>query len=1222
MIACAATSLIRVFSAFSHNFQKSSAMKIRRLSVAALIAFSFAGLPLAAQSAHFSDATSTLHSGLGSNPVGVAVDGNGNIFASDSGHNTVYEIVASGSYATVKTLGSGFNSPLGVAVDGSGNVFVTDYLNHAVKEILAAGGYTTVNTLGSGFRYPEGIAVDASGNVFVADTGHSAVKEIVAAGGYTTVNTLGSGFHEPTSVALDGSGNLIVLDDLNNYLYTSVKEIMAAGGYTTVNTLIPNSSVPAFCCAAGVAVDRSGNVYLSTDHFGPQYTISEILAVNGSIPASPVIISRGSGLFMPTGLAVDGSGNIFVGNQEFGGVADMMEITSPRGNFNPVNVGSTGLYRTEFVFTFDAGGTLPTIPYRVLTQGAENLDFSPGAESCGSGAVVKTGDTCMVSVNFKPMAPGPRYGAVELFGSTGNLLATAYVQGTGIGPLATFADTTTEIHRPGAQTILGSGLNLPQGAAVDGKGNVFVGDYGNNAVKEILATGGYTTVKTLGSGFNGPVGVAVDGGGNVFVADYLNNAVKEILAAGGYTTVKTLGSGFNAPAGVALDGSGNVFVADAGHNAVKEILAASGYATVKTLGSGFSYPEGVALDGSGNVFVADYLNSAVKEIVAASGYSNVITLGSGFSYPVGVAVDASGNVFVADSTNNQVKEIPASCIAGANNSTCALTLGSGFSFPTGVAVDGSGNVFVADNGDSRVVKLDFADPPALNFATTPVGSQSSDSPRMVTVSNNGNAALTFPIPVSGNNPSVSTGFTLGGATTCPQLSTSSSAATLASAMSCGYAVDFIPVTAGTDSGSLTLTDNHLNAGSPGYATQSIGLVGIGGITPAITWSTPAAISYGTALSVAQLDATSTVAGTFTYTPAAGTILGAGAQTLSVTLTPTDTIHYLAATKTVSLTVSKVKPALTWSTPAAITYGTTLSVTQLNAAASVPGVYVYSPSTGAVPAAGSHVLWVTFTPTDSTDYATRIVSVTLTVNKVVLTVTAKNANRVYGVANPTLTDAITGFVLGQGLGALSGTASLTTTATAASVVGSYPIVAAQGTLAAVNYTFKFVNGTLTVNKAKPGLTWATPKAITYGTALSATQLNAAALVPGVYVYSPASGAAPAVGTHTLWATFTPADSTDYASLSISVTLTVNKAVLTVTANNASRAHGAANPAFADTVTGFVLGQTKSVLSGTASLTTTATTTSPAGSYPIVAAQGTLAAVNYTFKFINGTLTVTQ
>ena len=62
-------------------------------------------------------------------------------------------------------------------------------------------------------------------------------------------------------------------------------------------------------------------------------------------------------------------------------------------------------------------------------------------------------------------------------------------------------------------------------------------------MEEILAAGGYTTVNTLGSGFNTPEGVAVDGSGNVYVADFGNNAVKEIVAAGGYTTVNTLGRG-------------------------------------------------------------------------------------------------------------------------------------------------------------------------------------------------------------------------------------------------------------------------------------------------------------------------------------------------------------------------------------------------------------------------------------------------------------------------------------------------------------------------------------------------------------------------------------------------------------------------------------------------------------------------------------------------------
>jgi hypothetical protein len=98
----------------------------------------------------------------------------------------------------------------------------------------------------------------------------------------------------------------------------------------------------------------------------------------------------------------------------------------------------------------------------------------------------------------------------------------------------------------------------------------------------------------------------------------VNNAVKEILAAGGYVTVNTLGSGFSSPRGVALDGSGNVFVADYGNDRVKEILAPA-YSTVNALGfvfPGRGTPQGVAVDGYGNVFVAD---SAVQEILLGSG---------------------------------------------------------------------------------------------------------------------------------------------------------------------------------------------------------------------------------------------------------------------------------------------------------------------------------------------------------------------------------------------------------------------------------------------------------------------------------------------------------------------------------------------------------------------------------------------------------------------------
>jgi hypothetical protein len=163
------------------------------------------------------------------------------------------------------------------------------------------------------------------------------------------------------------------------------------------------------------------------------------------------------------------------------------------------------------------------------------------------------------------------------------------------------------------------------------------------------------------------------------------------------------------------------------------------------------------------------------------------------------------------------------------------------------------------------------------------------------------------------------------------------------------------------------------------ATASVTLT-VEKATPAITWATPKAITYGTALSATQLNASSAVAGTFKYSPASGTVLSAGSQTLSVTFTPTNTTDYTTATASVTLTVNKATPTISWATPKAITHGTPLSATQLDATSKVAGTFTYSPAAGTVLAVGNHTLTATFTPTNSTDYTTGTASVTLTVNK--------------------------------------------------------------------------------------------------------------------------------------------------------------------------------------------------------------------------------------------------
>jgi sugar lactone lactonase YvrE len=258
----------------------------------------------------------------------------------------------------------------------------------------------------------------------------------------------------------------------------------------------------------------------------------------------------------------------------------------PAGGQEPLGTASATL-----TATVATAGTVGSIS--VLTQGATGKDFAfVSGGTCAVGATYAAGSlpaTCTVEYSFTPSRPGQRLGAIALESNaaTPAPLGTQFLVATGVGPLATFPGST-------ALSTVGSGFSDPQGVTLDGAGDVFVADSGNSAVYEIEAgTGGNpagvvssaSSVATVGSGFSSPIGVAVDGAGDVFVADSGNNAVKEIEAGTGgnaagavssASTVVTVGSGFNSPVGTAVDARGDVFVADSGNSAVKEIEAGTG----------------------------------------------------------------------------------------------------------------------------------------------------------------------------------------------------------------------------------------------------------------------------------------------------------------------------------------------------------------------------------------------------------------------------------------------------------------------------------------------------------------------------------------------------------------------------------------------------------------------------------------------------------------------
>lgn len=1238
--------------------------------VLALSCLSFCGITgidkAVAQVAHFSGAGSYVAGG-GSNIYSIALDAKGDVYY------TSQNSLGSGSFLSAIFADSpnqsymlnGFTFPTGLAVDSSGSLYIFDSGAGAIRKITATNGSIpetpspVVSTVISGVTSQGYLSFDSQGDLYFTSSGSNAVKEIVSVNGAIppspTARTLGSGFNVPLGIAVDKSGNVYVCDALNN----AIKEMMAVGGSIPATPSIVTIG-SGFSTPADVVVDSVGNLFVSD--YGHSL-VKKIVAVNGTIPSSPVIENLGT--YPATqALTLDTSGSLYVGygGNNLGG--NVFKVALASVSFPRTNVGA----RTSSIamtFTFDSPGTLGTTA--VLTQGVRGLDFADtGTGSCAANTAYSSGQSCTVNVKFAPRFAGPRNGAAVLYDLQGNAIAIGYVQGIGLAPQATFV--------PGTETeIPGTSFTNPHGIAVDGQGSLFVST-DNGIVKETNINGNYSQ-STISSGLTGTNLIALDGAGNLYVADIEGEVLKETPTSTGYIeSVVDRGIGFIY--GVAVDGAGNLYVADAQYGRIlKEIPSADGYTRTEII-TGLSSAQAVAVDQDGNVYVG-YAGGVVKEVAQQSTY---VQSGAPFGvpYPNAVAVDGAGNVYITDSaTYNVYKETPTA--SGYMQSTALSDLHKILG-PWGLALDGSGSLYIAYLGGNSLVKADLSHPAALNFASAPVGSTSPDSPLSVTLANDGNVPLAIAVPSVGSNPAVSPDFTLnsGDPLDCPIVTTAStSPAILAPATSCSLRISYAPSDPGTVVGTLTLTDNNLNASGPAYSSQTITLNGtsvspsftispspssvyviqggsststititpeagftvnadlaVSGLpegvaaafsqnptgsstvltftassnavpgtttvtitgtfgsvtqtatidltvgatpdyymtfsasptylslapgasgsavltttvlhgfssaitlstcsapitgasvtfnpstisapgngtstmtiivspngavasngmtgsipiclqasgtgtgqsmifylyvqkTPVITWPTPAAITYGTPLSATQLNATANVPGTFSYSPSAGSLLAAGTQQLTATFTPTDTANYTSAGATVSLTVNKATPAIAWPAPAPITYGTPLSVSQLNATSNVPGTFSYSPAAGTVLATGTRALTVAFTPGDTTNYTTATATVQLT-----------------------------------------------------------------------------------VNKGTPALSWPAPAPITYGTKLTSTQLNATANAPGRFVYTPAAGTILPVGTNTLHVTFTPTDTADYNSASASVPLIVTSPDFSISASPAS------------------------------------------------------------------------
>ena len=304
-------------------------------------------------------------------------------------------------------------------------------------------------------------------------------------------------------------------------------------------------------------------------------------------------------------------------------------------------------------------------------------------------------------------------------------------------------------------------FSSPSGVTVDGAGNVYVADSGNQTLRKILPAGRVATVAGLagssgsadgtggGAQFNFPRKAAADSAGNLYVVDTYNHTLRKITPAGVVTTLAGTpgvpgtnnGTGTSAkfyyPYGLAVDTNGTVYVADTYNHTIRKVTAGGVVTTLAGTpgvhgtnnGTGaaakFNTPYGLAVDTSGTLYVADTYNHVIRKVTAAGAVTTfagkMSSLGSlngtgtaaQFNYPVGISVGTGGTLYVADYANSLIRRITSagavSTLAGTAGSPGSAN-GTGaaarFNQPMDVAADlNSGLVYVAEDVNQLVRKI-------------------------------------------------------------------------------------------------------------------------------------------------------------------------------------------------------------------------------------------------------------------------------------------------------------------------------------------------------------------------------------------------------------------------------------------------------------------------------------------------------------------------------------
>jgi len=317
-----------------------------------------------------------------------------------------------------------------------------------------------------------------------------------------------------------------------------------------------------------------------------------------------------------------------------------------------------------------------------------------------------------------------------------------------------------------AGTIDGAGnmarFNGLNGLALDGSGNLYVADMNNNTIRKVTPDGVVSTLAGLaanpgssdGTGiaarFNKPATMVLDGSGNIYVADSGNNTIRKITPGGVVSTlagsadnkgcIDGIGGAarFNNPFGLAMDSSGTLYVSEWGNDTIRKITPDGTVLTVagspghkgSSDGTGsaarFNTPVGVAVDNRGTLYVADTFNQTIRKITpdgvvstlagSAGQVGSMDGMGSAarFNRPCRPVLDSSGNLYVAEFLNCTVRKVTpggvVTTLAGsAGVEGCNDGAGSAARFknPCGLASDSSGNLYLADSGNNTIRKITF-----------------------------------------------------------------------------------------------------------------------------------------------------------------------------------------------------------------------------------------------------------------------------------------------------------------------------------------------------------------------------------------------------------------------------------------------------------------------------------------------------------------------------------